>query len=231
VQTFTVETIGIVHSPFKEKFGVPRQPGLVAAKCQVELIPPFNQVEAVKGLEGFSHIWISFIFHQAIREQWRPAVRPPRLGGNKTTGVFASRSPFRPNNLGLSVVKLEKIEQQGKKLLLHVTGLDVIDGTPVVDIKPYIPYVDAVENAVGGFAETVPQPCLAVDFAAEAELHLSSQSNANLRQLIVDVLSLDPRPAYKRSELQGNYGMLLDDFNIRWEILDDQIWVLSVIPA
>jgi tRNA-Thr(GGU) m(6)t(6)A37 methyltransferase TsaA len=220
-----------VHSPFKEKFGVPRQPGLIAVASQIELLPPFNLPEAVAELNGFSHIWVTFIFHQAMREQWRPAVRPPRLGGNKKVGVFASRSPFRPNHLGLSVVRLDRVSIEQQKICLHVEGLDVIDGTPVVDIKPYVPYSDRVEKATAGFAEHPPEPVFVVSFSEQAQQQCQQTGSDELGQLIIDVLSFDPRPAYKQAQKNGQYGMLLDDFNVRWEIRDDQIWVLSVIPA
>ena len=226
---YTLQPIGIIHSPYKEKFGTPRQPGLVYAQCSIELLPPYNQIEALKGLEGFSHIWVSFIFHQAIRDQWQPTVRPPRLGGNEKVGVFASRSPFRPNNLGLSVVKLLDIEQQAGKLLVQVEGLDVIEGTPVVDIKPYIPYVDAIPDAKEGFATGAQDKKLKVEFTQQAEQQLEDIENSeNLRQLIIDVLQLDPRPAYKQQEEQGEYGILLDDFNVRWAVKDKSVLVVSV---
>jgi len=229
VTNYTLQPIGIIHSPYKEKFGTPRQPGLVYAQCSIELLPPYNQIEALKGLEGFSHIWVSFIFHQAIRDQWQPTVRPPRLGGNEKVGVFASRSPFRPNNLGLSVVKLLDIEQQAGKLLVQVEGLDVIEGTPVVDIKPYIPYVDAIPDAKEGFATGAQDKKLKVEFTQQAEQQLEDIENSeNLRQLIIDVLQLDPRPAYKQQEEQGEYGILLDDFNVRWAVKDKSVLVVSV---
>ena len=229
--TYLLEPIGIVHSPFKEKFGVPRQPGLIPVKSQIELLAPFDLPVAVNGLEGFSHIWVSFIFHLAMREKWKPQVRPPRLGGNRKVGVFASRSPFRPNNLGLSVVRLEQIEQQDRQLILHVVGLDVVDGTPVVDIKPYVPYVDRVDDAKDGFAVDAPVAHFEVRFSEAAEQQLDEIGSAEFRQLISDILSYDPRPAYKQDEKSGEFGILLDDFNVRWQICDDQIWVLSVNPA
>lgn len=228
---YSLEPIGIVHSPFKEKFGIPRQPGLVRATSRIELLAPYNLPEAVSELDGFSHIWVTFVFHQAMREQWKPQIRPPRLGGNRKVGVFASRSPFRPNHLGLSVVRLEQIEQKDRKLLLRVTGLDVMDGTPVVDIKPYIPYVDRIEDAAAGFAVEAPQAVFQVNFSESAEQQLQEIKVENFRQLISDVLSYDPRPAYRQAESGGQFGILLDEFNVRWEVSDDQIWVLSINPA
>ena len=237
---YSLQPIGIIHSPYKEKFGTPRQPGLVSSQCSIELIPPYNQRQALKGLEGFSHLWISFIFDQAIRDpqsnpqsnNWQPTVRPPRLGGNEKIGVFASRSPFRPNNLGLSVAKILDIEQQDKKLFIHVEGLDIIDGTPVVDIKPYIPYVDAVADAKEGFATGQPEKKLGVEFSEQANQQLENTQNTEaLKQLIVEVLQLDPRPAYKQQEQQGEYGILLDDFNVRWVIQDRAAIVVSIEAA
>mgnify|MGYP001828126492 CR=1 FL=1 len=228
---YSLDPIGIVHSPFKEKFGIPRQPGLVWVKSQIELLAPYNLPEAVSGLEGFSHIWVTFVFHQAMREQWSPLVRPPRLGGNRKVGVFASRSPFRPNHLGLSVVRLEKIEQKDQKLLLHVCSFDVVDGTPVVDIKPYIPYVDRIEGAAAGFAVEAPQPVFQVNFSESAEQQLQEIDVEEFRQLVSEVLSYDPRPAYRQSESGGQFGILLDKYNVRWEVRDDRIWVLSINPA
>ena len=229
MENYSLQPIGLVHSPYKEKFGTPRQPGLVNAHCSIELLPPYNQMDALKGLEGFSHIWVSFIFHQAIRDQWQPTVRPPRLGGNEKVGVFASRSPFRPNNLGLSVVKLLSIDHQSEKLLLHVEGLDVIDGTPVVDIKPYIPYVDAIPAATEGFASGAPEKKLAVEFTQQAEQQLKDiENHEQFRQLIIDVLQLDPRPAYKQTQEQGEYGISLDSYNIRWSVNHLNVTVLEV---
>ncbi len=228
---YSLEPIGIVHSPFKEKFGIPRQPGLVRVKSQIELLAPYNLPEAVSGLEEFSHVWVTFVFHQAMREHWSPLVRPPRLGGNRKVGVFASRSPFRPNHLGLSVVRLEQIESKERKLLLHVDGLDVVDGTPVVDIKPYIPYVDRIEAAAAGYAMEVPQAVFQVNFSESAEQQLQEINVEDFRLLISEVLAFDPRPAYRQAESGGQFGILLDKFNVRWEVRDDQIWVLSIIPA
>ena len=242
MQNYTLQPIGTVHSPFKEKFGTPRQPGLVNAQCSIELLPPYNQMDALKGLEGFSHIWVSFIFHRAIRDpqsnpqfnpqpnKWQPTVRPPRLGGNEKIGVFASRSPFRPNNLGLSVAKLIDIEQRGKKLFIHVEGLDIIDSTPVVDIKPYIPYVDAIPDASEGFATGAPEKKLEVEFTQQAEQQLKKIENAeNLRRLIIDVLELDPRPAYKQSEQKGDFGVRLEDYNIRWKVTGNSVCVMELL--
>ena len=239
---FRFNPIGVVHSCFKEKFGIPRQPGLVSeARATLELIPPFNRNEAMAGLESFSHIWIIFVFHEAMREQWRPTVRPPRLGGNQRVGVFASRSPFRPNPIGMSVVKLEKIECDGGRCLLHLRGADLLDGTPVLDIKPYLPYADALPEADAGYAADTPSQDTFITFSELAETQcteLERSGTLGLRQLIKQILSQDPRPAYfvnsknadeKDSEKQL-FGMRLYDFDLRWSVEADQVKVLELAP-
>ena len=192
--------IGVVHSCFKEKFGIPRQPGLVPeAKATLEILAPFNRCEAIGGLDGFSHIWVIFVFHAVMRDQWRPTVRPPRLGGNQRVGVFASRSPFRPNPVGLSLVKLETIECDGERCLLQLSGADILDGTPVMDIKPYLPYAEALPEAEGGYASGYPEHSISVSFSTLAEsqcAELEGKGQPGLRRLIEQVLSQDPRPAY-----------------------------------
>jgi tRNA-Thr(GGU) m(6)t(6)A37 methyltransferase TsaA len=240
---FRFNPIGVVHSCFKEKFGIPRQPGLVSeARATLELMPPFNRSEAMVELESFSHIWIIFVFHEAMREQWRPTVRPPRLGGNQRVGVFASRSPFRPNPIGMSVVKLEKIECDGGCCLLHLRGADLLDGTPVLDIKPYLPYADALPEAVGGYASDHPSPAIFITFSELAEAQcaeLERNGTLGLRQLIKQVLLQDPRPAYlvnsknvheKHSEKQL-FGMRLYDFDLHWTVKEDQIEVVELAPV
>lgn len=213
--------IGTVHSCFTEKFGVPRQPGIVAeAVGHIELIPPYNRAEAVRELEGFSHIWVIFLFDRSTRGEWKPTVRPPRLGGNKKIGVFASRSNFRPNPVGLSVVRLLSVSEEKGKIFIHVKGLDILDGTPVLDIKPYIPYVDAVSDATGGFADHKPEPKLSVSFSPEAEqalARLSETAYPNLKGIITGVVEQDPRPAYYDARKKdASFGFCLWDLNIRW---------------
>ena len=234
---FDFAPIGFVHSCFKEKFGIPRQPGLAdEARATLELKTPFGRSEAMSGLENFSHIWIIFIFHEAIREQWRSTVRPPRLGGNQRVGVFASRSPFRPNPIGISVVKLEKIECSGSGCLLHLRGADLLDGTPVLDIKPYLPYSDALSEAEGGYAEDSPSHSISVIFSDLAETQcteLERSGTLGMRRLIEQILSQDPRPAYKKdvdeeSSEKQHFGMRLYDFDLRWTIKADQVEVLEL---
>jgi len=239
--------IGIIHSCFKEKFGIPRQPGLVPeARATLELYPPYGSAEALAGLEGFSHLWVIFVFHQALQQnagidaensyrgQWQPSVRPPRLGGNQKVGVFASRSPFRPNPIGLSAVKLESIDCLQAPCYLHLSGVDFLDGTPVLDIKPYVPYADAVPQARAGFAAAAPVAEAKVRFSSEAEVECEKWevSYPGLRQLIVNLLRLDPRPAYKSG--QGNdsddriYGMRLHDVDVRWQISGEVVTVVEL---
>lgn len=216
---FTFPAIGIIHSCFKEKFGIPRQPGLAPlASAQLELLPPYNDRDALDGLEGCSHIWIQFVFHANKREEWKPKVKPPRLGGNKSLGVFATRSPIRPAPIGLSVVKLEGITEVDGKLLLNLSGIDLLDGTPVLDIKPYVPYVDHVAEAINDFANAAPELILVefsrecADFCSEYRLN----KNIELECLIRQILQQDPRPQYQQPEPERIYGMNLLDLNVQW---------------
>ena len=222
--------IGIIHSPFKEKFGIPRQPGLVPeVKCILELLPPYSVPEAVSGLEDYSHVWIQFLFHQSNRGQWQPMVRPPRLGGNQKVGVFASRSPFRPNPIGLSVVKLERVSVDNGRVELHLAGGDMVDGTPVLDIKPYVAYSDSIPDAVSGFAPQAPEEKLQVRFSETAEQQLASHGDTEaLTVLITGLLALDPRPAYTEDDRERVYGMRLYDFDLRWRVQEGCAVVVSL---
>ncbi len=222
--------IGIVHSCFREKFGIPRQPGLVpAARATLELLPPFNRPEAVRGLEDFSHLWLIFVFHGLPAGQWQPTVRPPRLGGHRRMGVFATRSPFRPNPLGLSAVRLERVEIGGGQVLLHLSGADVLDGTPVLDIKPYLPYTDCLSAATGGFAPTAPNGAFTVEFSPEAAAFCAAWPIGDLRELITQILRQDPRPAYERQQAdQHRYGMKLYDFDLHWEVCGEIALVTAI---
>jgi len=234
---FEFQSIGRVHSPYKEKFAIPRQPGLVsAAKGHIELLGDCNREEILRGIEGFSHVWLSFVFHQAIKEDWKPMVRPPRLGGNKKVGVFASRSPFRPNPIGLSVVKLEGVKQrshngQANQWQLHFSGGDLLDGTPILDIKPYIPYADALPEACGGFAETAPDQSTHVEFSPElaATLQAAELKHAGFAELIQQVLSQQPEPAYHKAS-ERDYGVQLYDYNVRWRRIDSHLMVFEISP-
>jgi len=218
----TFNFIGQVNSPYKEKFAIPRQPGLVsAAKGSITLIDAANNEDLVRGLEQFSHLWLLFVFHGTQQQGWKPLVRPPRLGGNKKLGVLATRSSFRPNPIGMSVVKLDKIEQINKQIIIHISGLDLLDQTPIVDIKPYIPYSDNIMNAQAGFAQIEPDQLLNVTFSIQAKKDINQYQSkyADLSMFIEQVLSQDPRPAYKKKQIDEKvYGMSLYDLNILWRI-------------
>jgi tRNA-Thr(GGU) m(6)t(6)A37 methyltransferase TsaA len=229
---YTFEPIGFIRSPYKEKFGIPRQPGLIAeAWGELVFTAPYNRPEAVMGLEGYSHIWLQFLFHQALREQWQPTVRPPRLGGNARVGVFASRSPFRPNPIGLSVVKLEGVRTSGE-VVLELSGIDLLDGTPVLDVKPYVQYVDSIPEASSGFAPDAPAVKFAVHFSDLAERQLLSRhAPQQLRNFITRLLEIDPRPAYAGdSQPDRVYGIRLYDFDLRWRLSGQMIEVLELAP-
>lgn len=228
----SMQPIGFIRSCFPEKFGIPRQAGLVGeAHATLELIPPFDTPEAVRGLEEFSHVWLIFVFHAHLENGWKPTVRPPRLGGNKRLGVFATRSPFRPNPIGLSAVELEEIVTEKGRPILHLRGVDLLDGTPVLDIKPYLPYADALPGASGGFAAGRPGPSLQVEFAPEA-LRACRAEEARGRKLIPlirQILENDPRPAYYANRPgPHSFGMRLLEFELQWQVKDKRIEVLSV---
>lgn len=223
--------IATIRSPYREKFSTPRQPGLTkAARAQVVLSPEVSSPEAVRELETFSHIWLIFLFDRNYGQGWTPTVRPPRLGGNKRVGVFASRSPFRPNPIGLSPVKLLSIDSSGGQVVLEVQGADLINGTPILDIKPYIAYSDAIAEAKSGFAQRAPD-LLAVEFSPTAQQQLANyvETTPELEALLSETLALDPRPAYKRETEDGReYGVLLDRYNVRWRVENGRMIVQSI---
>ncbi len=222
----TLNVIATIDSPYKEKFAIPRQPGIVsAAQGQLRLKGSANNIDLVRGLEQFSHIWLLFVFHGTQAQGWKPLVRPPRLGGNKKLGVLATRSTFRPNPIGMSVVKLDRIEHQltahkESQVVLHISELDLLDGTPIVDIKPYVPYADIIEDAHGGYAHQQPSNDIHIIFsdASATVIEKNLTSYPGLRLLIEQVLSQDPRPAYKQKSTDDKvYGMSLYEFNIQWQ--------------
>jgi len=230
---FNFRPIGTIKSPYKEKFAIPRQSGLVtAAKGQIILQGDANNDELIRGIEQFSHLWIIFVFHATSTQGWKPLVRPPRLGGNAKMGVLATRSTFRPNPIGMSVVKLDSINTAHNQTSLNISGLDLLNNTPVLDIKPYIPYSDALINAKAGFAQTQPSIMLKVSFSTTAQTQLMSfqQHYPELELLISQVLTQDPRPAYKRNKLDEKiYGMALYDLNIQWQLTSlTQVSVLNI---
>ena len=227
----SVTPIGHVRSCFKEKFAIPRQPALApAARGVLELLPPFDRPEAVEGLEGVSHVWLLFLFHQALESQPRLRVRPPRLGGNRYLGVFATRATHRPNGIGQSVVRLDGLEP-GRLLL---SGIDLLDGTPVLDIKPYVPYADSPPGAHNAIAEA-PPPALVVSWAdaarVQAEAH-GQRLDEPLAELIEQCLAQDPRPAYQAPTPERRYGVRLWDVEVHWHYpTAEQIRVLDVTAA
>lgn len=227
--TFTMTPIGVVHSCFEEKFAVPRQPGLVpSATGSIELLEPFNHPDIVDGLENCTHIWVQFVFHECVDRGWQMKVRPPRLGGNKKMGVFATRATHRPNSLGLSVVKLERIETRHQKVVLHIQGQDLVEGTPVLDIKPYIPYADIVEQAEYPFAQHEPEK-LKVTFSPKADSQLQAvEEERSLRTLIIEVLQQDPKPAFHKPDQEREYGAKLSGKNVKWRYLEDIIEVTAI---
>jgi len=229
---YTFNPIGRVHSCFKEKFGIPRQPGLVpTARATVEMLPPFNEVEAFRGLTEFSHIWLLFVFNAVPTGRWKPTVRPPRLGGNRRQGVFATRSAFRPNPIGQSVVQLDGIIQNNARVALKIRGVDLLDQTPVLDIKPYLPYADALSRARGGFAAEAPRRRCRVRFAPQASSALKAADRRHgydLSGLVADLLAHDPRPAYRRGgDPKRTYGMRIEDLNIEWSLSGGEIVVTA----
>ena len=232
--TLSLQPIGILHSPYKEKFAVPRQPGLVpSARATLELLPPCNDPQTLRDIEQFSHLWLIFQFHECADQGWHPTVRPPRLGGNERVGVFASRSPFRPNGLGLSVVQLLGVQQQGSRLWLELSGVDLVDGTPILDIKPYVPYADSHPQACGGFAPEPPSQ-MRVEFSeqAEASIQHAQPRYPQLRSFIAEVLAQDPRPAYRQqAQDEREYGVHLYEFNVRWRVKDGVNQVIALDPV
>ncbi|ATF50769.1 tRNA (N6-threonylcarbamoyladenosine(37)-N6)-methyltransferase TrmO [Citrobacter freundii] len=231
---FQFEQIGVIRSPYKEKFAVPRQPGLVeSASGELHLLAPYNQADAVRGLEAFSHLWVIFVFHQTMEGGWRPTVRPPRLGGNARMGVFATRSTFRPNPVGMSLVELKGIVCQKDNVVLQLGSLDLVDGTPVVDIKPYLPFAEALPDATASYAQHAPVAEMAVGFTPEVEqqLLMLEKRYPLLKTFIGEVLAQDPRPAYRKGEETGKtYAVWLHDFNVRWRVTAEGFEVFALEP-
>lgn len=220
-----LQVIARMHSDFPTKFGIPRQSGLVEALQGVVVFEPeFRNPDALRGIEGFSHLWLVWQFSQAVRQDWSPTVRPPRLGGNARMGVFATRSPFRPNHLGLSSVRLLGVEHTREEgPVLHVGGADLMDGTPIFDIKPYIPYADCHPEAVGGFADTPQVSALKVEFPAP----LLERLPLDKREAALGILAQDPRPAYQRGQ-NRTYGMAFAGYNLRFTVEEGVLTVVEV---
>ena len=224
----TINIIARMRSDFATKFGIPRQSGLAdQLRSTIVFEPEYRNTDALRGIEGFSHLWIIWQFSEAVRSGWSPTVRPPRLGGNTRMGVFATRSPFRPNNLGLSCVTLLGVEETAEHgTVLHVGGADLMDGTPIFDIKPYIPYADCQPEATGGFTDTAGAFLLQVDFPQQLLQRLPEDKQA----AAIQVLSHDPRPSYQRKP-DRVYGITFAGFDIRFTVTDDRLQVIAVDPV
>ncbi len=220
-----IQPIAKVTSVFESRFGTPRQPGLVKnAEAYLDFLPPYNDPDAIRGLAGVTHLWLIFGFHATPAHRWRATVRPPRLGGNRRLGVFATRSPFRPNRLGLSVVNLLGIEHQPVRLKLG--GVDLMNETPIYDIKPYLPEIDSHANAVPPAGFELPMPQLPVHWPDG----LLAQLKPWLAELIEQTIAADPRPAYHRRRPQQIYGMTIAGHEVRWQVNDEQALINTVTP-
>ena len=222
-----LKTIATIHTDFPSKFGIPRQGGLVdALKATITFEPEYRDATALRGLEGYSHLWLIWLFSESVMESFSPTVKPPRLGGNRRMGVFATRSPFRPNPLGLTCVKLEGIELSGPQgPLLRVAGADLMDGTPIFDIKPYIPYADCHPEATGGFTDGIRYERLDVDFP-EA---LLGDIPPDKRQALIEVLAQDPRPGYRHGEASRRYGVAFAGYDVRFTVEGNVLTVVEVV--
>lgn len=217
-----MEPIAHIETPFAEKFGIPRQSGIVAVKGRVVFEPKYRVAEAVRGLEGFDYIWLLWQFSQSIGHEWSATVRPPRLGGNQRMGVFATRSPFRPNPIGLSSVSLKSIDYNDPRSpILDIEGADLMDGTPIYDIKPYLPYTDSHPDARSGFAVRPAEYLLDVDFSAVPDLPES------LEQSLREILAHDPRPQY-HNDAEREYGMSYGHYNILFQVKENLVVVKAI---
>lgn len=221
-----IRPIAKMHSDFPTKFGIPRQSGLVEAlRSTIVFEPEFRNPDALRGIEGFSHLWLIWQFSESVQQDWSPTVRPPRLGGNTRMGVFATRSPFRPNSLGLSCVKLLGVENTPHNgPVIHVAGADLMDGTPIFDIKPYVPYSDCHTEALGGFTSSTSRTTLQVEFPP----HLLSKLPAAKRDAAIGVLAQDPRPSYQHNS-QRVYGLRFSEYDIRFIVEENTLYVKDVV--
>lgn len=224
----SLKTIAHMQSDFSSKFGIPRQSNIVdTLQSTIVFEPDYRNPDALRGLESFTHIWLIWGFSETERDTWSPTVRPPRLGGNARMGVFASRSPFRPNALGLSAVKISSIQQHPKLgPLIHVLGADLMDNTPIYDIKPYLPFADCHPEATGGYASAAPTPVLTVNIAEDVITPLPPQN----RKALHDVLALDPRPSYQ-NDPNRVYGMPFAGYEIKFSVCDNVLTVHKIEKA
>jgi len=229
---YNFTSIGSIRSCYKEKFGIPRQPALVASPASIEIDIAYSKDEAFRELETFSHIWVVFVFHGVGNKEWNPTVRPPRLGGNKRIGVFASRSMFRPNPIGLSVVELKNIERRGNKIILNIIGGDFLDATPVLDIKPYIPYADSIDTIKAGYAVEKPETKLKVDFSEQVKTDINKIKNKypEIENVIIGVLQLDPRPAYQeKNQTKNEFSIKMYEYDVKWVVENECVFVTELI--
>ena len=221
---FVMRPIARIRSDFPSKFGIPRQSGLVETlKSTIVFEPEYRNADALRGLDGYSHIWLIWQFSEAVRENWSPTVRPPRLGGNTRMGVFATRSPFRPNAIGLSSVKLESIEHTNEGMVLVVSGADLMDGTPILDIKPYLPFTDSHPEATGGFAEPVRAYALEVC----CDTKLLAAFSPEQQQALLGVLAHDPRPSYQ-DDPERIYGLPFAGKDIKFRVVGNTLTVIAI---
>ena len=227
-EEFLIHPIAHIHTDFPEKFGIPRQSGIVEElQATVIFEPEYRTADAVRGLEQYSHIWLLWRFSECADKPFSPTVRPPRLGGNTRMGVFATRSPFRPNSIGLSCVRLEKIDfETSDTPILHIAGADLMDGTPILDVKPYLPYADSFPNASGGFALQSKEDILKVDFPHELLKKIPEEK----QQALLRVLAQDPRPAYQ-TDAQRVYGFSFAEYTIKFTVHKETVTVTDVHPA
>ena len=227
METHELKVIARIRSDFPEKFGIPRQSGLVPQlRAKIVFEPEFRNADALRGIEGFSHLWLIWQFSAAVRDTWSPTVRPPRLGGNERVGVFATRSPFRPNAVGLSCVRLEGVaREEGLGEVLIVSGADLMDATPIYDIKPYLPYADAHPEALGGFAPA-PKETLAVDCPPELLAALPEEQ----REALLGVLAQDPRPQYQHDPARV-YAMSFGGWDVKFRVRGERVEVLSLAES
>ena len=226
-QPIPMHIIARIRTDFPTKFGIPRQSGLADAPARIIFEPEYRNADALRGIEGYTHLWLLWHFSEAERDGWSPTVRPPKLGGNQRMGVFATRSPFRPNAIGLSSVRLERVELHTPEgPVLQVRGADLMDGTPILDIKPYLPYTDAHPEAAGGFAAQALQQTVAVDCPPA----LLARLPADRQQALLDVLAQDPRPGYQH-EPGRVYGFPFAGFEVRFTVEDDRLTVVSIEPV
>lgn len=226
METIQIKVIARIRSDFPTKFGIPRQSGIVPVVSTIVFEPEYRVDEALRGIEGYSHLWLIWEFSQAVREDWSPTVRPPRLGGNTRMGVFATRSPFRPNPIGLSSVKLVGIEKTEQGTVLLVEGADLCDGTPILDIKPYLPFTDSHPDAVGGFSDPVREKELAVEIPPELLQIVPEQK----RDALQKVLAHDPRPSYQHDP-ERVYGMAFAGMEVKFRVDGQQLTVTGIQPT